>query len=76
MIDASTSISTYPTIRKNPALILMILHSPKGEHKILVSESTLGSAIVSHIQTKIPRDSGTSIFIWIKYKGNIYPLHR
>lgn len=64
------------TVRKNPALVPIILHTGKGDHKILVSESTLGAAIISHIQTRIPRESGTSLFVWIKYKGAIYPLQR
>lgn len=43
---------------------------------MLISESTLGVAIIAHIQTKIPRKNNESQFIWIKYKGNTYPLHR
>lgn len=64
------------SVRKSPSLVPMILHTPKGDHKILVSESTQGAAIISHIQTKIPRESKVSVFVWIKYKGAIYPLHR
>jgi hypothetical protein len=42
----------------------------------LVSEQTLGNAIITHIQSKIPREKNSSFFVWIKYKGRIYPLQR
>lgn len=68
--------SPLPNINKSPSLVPMVLHSGKGQQKILVSESTQGAAIITHIQTKIPRDAKTSVFVWIKYKEGIYPLQR
>lgn len=29
-----------------------------------------------HIQSRIPRESKTSLFVWVRYKGAVYPLQR
>jgi hypothetical protein len=59
---------------KAPALIPMVLHSSRGDYKLLVSEKTIGNAIILHIQSKIPREDNDSLTPMIKYKGSNYPL--
>ena len=62
---------------KSPRLIPFRLHTPHGVHQLKISESTLGGAIITHVQSKYPRkNKNTAVFIFISYKGNVYPLNR
>ena len=63
--------------KSTPKLIPFRLESPRGKHLIKVSESTTGGVIISHIQSKFPRSGkNSSLFIFVTYKGNVYPLNR
>lgn len=65
------------TVVNTPKLITFVLHSHRGVSKLKVSESTVGGAIIAHIQSKFPRkDDKTAIFLYITYKENVYPLNR